>query len=378
MDGHPIAVLALVIAVMKAETHSHMWRSCKSTTVAAAALVSVVTAVVTALSVVSIQAQSGQRPSRPDASDQGATVFSAGTELVALNVTVSYENNAGATDLTKERFKVYEDDVEQPVALFSDEAAPASWGIVLDRSASMNEMMGDVYKAALHTIDQGTDEDETFIATFDDRVEVVSDFTADKHRLENAILGLRARGGTALWDAARLGLEHVARGRHRKKVLVVITDGEDNSSATPFRALVEAAERAEVLIYPVAMGGPMEAMKSGSMAIGRLERLLGLSPNRSSDGAPARRELEKLAEVTGGRAHFPTDIRECEDTMRAIAREVNEQYGLGYYPTNTRRDGKWRRIRVEVTPEGRATTPTARTRTGYYGPTGVRQSEDVR
>lgn len=213
-------------------------------------------------------------------------------------------------------------------------------------------MIDDVYQAALHAVDGGTDEDETFIVTFSDRVDLVSDFVSDKHRLETAILGLRAGGGTALWDAVVFGLNHIRGGQHRKRVLMVITDGEDNQSEVAFRDLVERAERAEVLIYPVGM--------MGSMA--KLPRWIGGS------GDPARRELEKLAEVAGARAHFPADIRECLETMRAIAREVSHQYSIGYYPTNTRRDGKWRKIRVEVLPAGRSKA-TPRARPGYYAPT---------
>lgn len=290
----------------------------------------------------------------PQQSDnrQREPVFRSATELVALNVTVNDEKGGALVGLHERDFKVYEDGVEQPISFFNAEQAPASWGLVLDRSGSMRDMIDDVYRAALHAIDDGTDEDETFIVTFSDRVDLVSDFVNDKHRLETAILGLRADGGTALWDAVVFGLNHIRRGQHRKRVLMVITDGEDNRSEVAFRDLIERAERAEVLIYPVGMMGSMT----------KLPRWIG------GGGDPARRELEKLAEVAGARAHFPVDIHECLETMRAIAREVSHQYSIGYYPTNTRRDGKWRKIRVDVVPAGRSKA-TARARPGYYAPT---------
>src|SRR3989442_372971 len=121
----------------------------------------------------------------------------------------------------------------------------------------MQDMIDDVYQAALHAIDDGTDNDETFIATFNDHVDLVSDFVSDKHRLENAVLGLRAGGETALWDAIAFTLNHIRSGQHRKRVVMVITDGEDNRSELAFRDLVDRAERAEVLIYTVGMMGPM-------------------------------------------------------------------------------------------------------------------------
>lgn len=289
----------------------------------------------------------------PQQSDnrQREPVFRSATELVALNVTVNDEKGGAIVGLREHDFKVYEDGVEQPIGLFNAEQAPASWGLLLDRSGSMRDMMDDVYQAALHAIDDGTDDDETFIAAFSERVDLVSDFQIDKHRLENALLGLRPGGGTALWDAVVFGLNHIRDGQHKKRVVMVITDGEDNQSEVAFRDLVERAERAEVLIYPVGM--------MGSMA--KVPRWLG------GGADPMRRELEKLAEVTGGRAHFPADIRECRETMQAIAREVSHQYSIGYYPTNTRRDGKWRKIRVDVAPTGRSKA-TARARPGYYAP----------
>lgn len=280
-----------------------------------------------------------------------AQVFRAETDLVALNVTVTDREGGAITGLRKEDFNVYEDGTEQTISLFANEQAPISWGLVLDRSGSMSDMMEDVYEAALHQIEEGTDEDEMFIVTFNDQVDVVSDFVTDTHRLENALLGLRAEGATALWDAVGFALQHIRTGRHRKKALVVVTDGEDNRSELPFRALIEGAERAETLVYPVGMMAPM----------GRWDRWIG----RIGGGPPVRRELEKLAEVTGARAHFPTDIPACRQAMREIARELRHQYAIGYYPTNSKRDGKWRKIRVAVMA---ASSAVARTRTGYYAP----------
>lgn len=273
------------------------------------------------------------------------------TELVSLSVTVTDQKGKAVLGLKREDFKVYENGIEQPLNFFSTEEMPVCWGLVLDRSGSMMDMIGDVYRAAVHVVDEGTEEDETFIVTFNKKVELVADFIADKHRLENSILGLRAGGETALWDAIGFTLDHLKQAKHRKRVLVVITDGEDNSSRTSFRNLVERVEEAGVLIYTVGM------FESAGM------RGFGMR-----GGGSPRLELAKLAEITGASAHFPTNVEECQETMRTIASEVGHQYSLGYYPSDAKNDGKWRKLQVAVNQSEGKTRYVARTRAGYYAP----------
>jgi len=274
------------------------------------------------------------------------------TNLVVLRIAVNDQQGRAAMSLKQNAFKVYEDGVEQQVALFSSEESPVSWGLVLDRSGSMMGMISDVYGAALHVIDEGTSRDETFIVTFNKRPELISDFTSDRHRLENSILGLRADGETALFDAVAFALDRLKQAKYRKRVLVVVTDGEDNASKLKFRALIERAEEEETLIYTVGMFGEM-----GSSS-GLLARLMG-----DRDG---RGELKKLAEVTGGSSHFPNNADQCRSVMKEIAREVSQQYNLGYYPLNKERDGKWRSIKVTIGQTGGSAKLVARTRSGYY------------
>ena len=270
------------------------------------------------------------------------------TDLVLLRVTVSDRQGRTVPGLKQGDFKAFEDGVEQPVSFFSAEESPVSWGLVLDRSGSMAEMMREVYSAALHVIEEGTEHDEMFIVTFNGRPEVESEFTSDRHRLENSTLGLRAGGETALYDAVAFALDKIKGGRHRKKVLVVVTDGEDNASRLKFRRLVERAEEEDVLIYTVGM------FESSGMT-----RLMG-------GRGDSRGELEKLSAVTGASAHFPEGVEECREVMREIAREVSRQYSLGYYPANKARDGKWRGVRVVAGGADRRVKYGARTRTGYY------------
>ena len=271
------------------------------------------------------------------------------TNLVVLRIAVNDKQGRAIQNLKQGAFKVYEDGVEQEVSFFSSEESPVSWGLVLDRSGSMMGMMSDVYEAALHVIDEGTSRDETFIVTFNKRFELISDFTSDRHRLENSVLGLTADGETALFDAVDFALDRLKHAKYRKKVLVVITDGEDNASRLKFREMIERAEEEEAVIYTVGMFGSMEGLTS----------LMGGDRDASA-------ELKKLAQVTGASAHFPSDVEQCRDVMKEIAREVSQQYSLGYYPLNKERDGKWRNIKVVVGPTSGSAKLVARTRGGYY------------
>lgn len=271
------------------------------------------------------------------------------TNLVVLRVAVNDQQGRAAMSLKQDSFKVYEDGIEQQVGFFSSEESPVSWGLILDRSGSMMGMMSDVYDAALHVIDEGTSRDETFIVTFNKRFELISDFTSDRHRLENSILGLRADGETALFDAVDFALDRLKHAKFRKKVLVVITDGEDNASRLKFRELIERAEEEEAVIYTVGMFEPVMSVLSS------------IRGDRD-----ARAELKKLAAVTGASAHFPSNVDQCRDVMKEIAREVSQQYSLGYYPLKKERDGKWRNIKVVVGQTGGSAKLVGRTRSGYY------------
>ena len=295
------------------------------------------------------------------------------TDLVSFNVTAFDRNGSAVLGLKKEDFKVFENGVEQPLSFFSTDESPVSWGLVLDRSGSMERMIQDVYRAALHVMDEGTEDDEMFVVTFNRRVEMAADFTTDRRTLQNAIAGLRADGNTALYDAVAVGLDRMRQARHQKKVLVVVTDGDDNSSRMGFKALVERAKEAGVLVYAVGMFGSMDAARDpggpdARPAFGRRFGSGGWQHVRFAEFS--RQELEKLAEVSGAVAHFPRSVAECGEAMWAIASDVSRQYSVGYYPSNPARDGKWRKIQVKVrAPDGK-TQYAAHTRAGYYAPQG--------
>lgn len=270
------------------------------------------------------------------------------TDLVLLRASVTDKQGKTVLGLKPENFKIYEDGVSQSVDFFSVEESPVSWGLVLDRSGSMMEMMRGVYQASLHVISEGTSRDEMFIVTFNDKAEITSRFTDDRHALENSTLGLRAEGTTALYDAVSFALDEMKQGRFRKKVLVVVTDGDDNASRLSFRQLIGRVEEEEVIVYAVGMFESPDKSK------------LGVA------GAARGLDLEKLAEVTGGASHFPTDVEGCRRVMKEIALEVSQQYSLGYYPGNKDYDGKWRKISIRVGTAKSQNEYIGRTRTGYY------------
>lgn len=284
-------------------------------------------------------------PSPAPAQDHQEPTFRTSTNLVLLDVSVTDRKGRPVRNLDKGSFRVYEDGVEQPLTFFTYEQRPVSWGLVLDRSGSMIGMMDEVYNAALHSVEAGTPEDETFILAFDDRIELVRPFTTDHPSLVEAIKGISAGGTTALYDAVREGLQELKKGRHQKKVLIVITDGEDNASRIRFEDLLEKAKRAEAQVYTIGMFSDM-----------------GLDFLNTSDSW-IKRQLQSLAEETGGLAYFPKNVRQCDRACKDIAEEVSRQYTLGYYPKVKDWNGEWRNIEVKVRA---APTYSVRTRKGYY------------
>jgi Ca-activated chloride channel family protein len=287
-----------------------------------------------------------------------APVFRTETNLVSLDVTVTGKRGETIKGLQKSDFAVYENGTKQDVVFFTDENRPVSWGLVVDRSGSMLGMMEEVYNAVLHSVRAGTREDDFFVMKFNHDVEIIQEFTSDRDQLLAASKKLWAMGSTALYDAVALAVDHVKEGQHQKKVLVIVTDGEDNASHIPFEKLLAMVKRSEALIYTVGF------FESDLAILKLMER-------------ESRKELQLLAEQTGGMAYFPKNMEECDQVCRDIAARVSQQYSLGYYPKNTTWDGEWREIKVELS---RADKSVVRARKGYLAvrPGEPRDSASVR
>jgi Ca-activated chloride channel family protein len=272
--------------------------------------------------------------------------------VVNLNVAVLNKNSQPHPGLTADNFRIYDNGVEQAIHHFSHEDLPYSMGLVLDRNGSMTGMIREVYNAAFHTVRASKAGDEFFIELFNDRLEMRQELTTDQVQLQRKLEGVVASGSTALYDAILSGLDHVKKSRNDKKSLLVVTDGADNSSKHSFQEVLERARAEGVLIYVVGMFD---------------ELMLATELTREDQ---LRALLSQIAEVTGGRAYFPRTVKQCEQACIAIAKDLREQYSLGYYPRPKVLDGSWRAVQVQLSlPEEMYQEGlTARTRAGYYAP----------
>jgi VWFA-related protein len=267
-------------------------------------------------------------------------------DLTEVHVNVTDEKDHPIGNLTKDNFKVFEDRTEQKISVFKHEDLPLSLGLVIDNSRSMEPRKQRMDAAALSFVRKSNPDDETFIVHFDDNARLDRDFTDSIPLLEETLASVKPFGQTAIYDALLLALEHMESAKHTKRAILLFTDGIDNSSKHSLREALEVSKRSRVAVYPVGL----------------------LS---ASGGQKAEDDLIKIAEASGGRAYFPSTVDEARADMERVARDLREQYTLGYFPTNPSHSGGWRSVRIEVVPPPgmpRTTILTANYRHGYYGP----------
>jgi VWFA-related protein len=266
-------------------------------------------------------------------------------DLTELHVTVTDGGDRPIGNLARENFRVFEDLIEQKISIFKHEDVPVSLGLLIDNSRSIEPRKKRLDTAAVAFVQRGNPEDEIFIVHFDDRARLTLDFTDNVQDLERALVKVRPFGQTAIYDALILATQHMAKAKHAKKAILLITDGLDNSSHHTITDAIEAAKRSGVAIYTVGLLSALEGQK-------------------------AEDTLTHLAETSGGRAFFPEDVEQARTSMERVARDLREQYLLGYFSSNPR-NGAWRSIRLEIT-RPLASPPTPRLvpsyRRGYYGP----------
>ena len=268
-------------------------------------------------------------------------------DLVLINATVTDPQNRYVTGLDGEHFEIFEDRVEQEIQYFSAEDVPLSLGIVFDVSGSMKDKLSIARDAAVAFLKTGSPEDEYFLAEFSAKPSIAQDFTTDISRLQNNLIFTEAKGMTALYDAVYLALEKVDEGSNPKKALLMITDGEDNRSRYTFGNVREFVKESDVQIYSIGIVNNWNSQ----LAMGRTGRAL----------------IEELSEVTGGRSFFPNSVYELEDITTKIAVELKNQYVIGYFSTNEGKDGKWRKVKVDVNPPRGLPRLSVRAKQGYYG-----------
>ena len=282
-------------------------------------------------------------------------VFRSATDLVNMTVTVYDKNGGPIAGLGRDAFTVLEDGKPQQIAFFTTEERPISVAIVLDTSGSMVDKIDDVRDAVLHFIGSLKPEDEVFLLRFSTDVEVLSEPGDSRDRLRRAIDRLRPSGGTALFDAVVEGIDELQRARHDKKALLLVTDGNDNSSRIRQRDALDHVVKSEVLLYGLGIGHG-EGGSFGHDLLGQSDRVdIGI--------------LERLADPTGGRSYLLEDahrkgVDRIDQTVRQIGDELRQQYSLGYYPTNAAKDGTFSRIQVKMSNS----SYRVHARSGYFAP----------
>ena len=280
-------------------------------------------------------------PAAPTPQDD-VPLYRSDARLVLLHASVVDKNGRLVTNIPQSAFKVFEDGVEQQLKLFRREDVPVSMGIIVDNSGSMTSKRTRVAAAALELVKQSNPDDEVFIVNFNDDAHFDQPLTNDVRKLQAALARMEARGGTAMRDALSKSIEYVKRnGKKDKKVLVVVTDGNDNSSDISLEQLLRQAQNSDVLIYSIGLLNEEEAREAKS----------------------AKRALKALAEASGGLDYYPKSVSDVEEITPRVAHEIRNQYILGYTSSNQAFDGTFRQVKVTVNGFGR---PTVRTRNGYY------------
>lgn len=277
------------------------------------------------------------------ASDEQVTV---NADLVILNVTLTDTYGRYVTGINKDAFTVLDDKEPQKISFFTDEDVPVSLGVIFDVSGSMSgDKLTKAREALRHFIDTSHDSDEYFLIGFNSRAQLLMDKTRNSDALLDKLTFVQTKGQTALYDACYLGVERVAHGSHPKRAILVISDGQDNSSRYTFSELRKMLKESDVLIY----------------AIGILDKG---SPSELDVGGQAM--LDELASVSGGKAFFPSSGAEMNEIFERIAIELRHQYSIGYKPTNFTNNGRWHRLKVKVTPPRGLPHLFVRSKEGYF------------
>jgi Ca-activated chloride channel homolog len=272
------------------------------------------------------------------------------TDLVVLHATVTDDHGQFVNGLKESNFRVFEDKVEQKVSAFANEDVPVTMGLVIDNSGSMREKRAQVNAAALTFVRTSNPQDEVFVVNFNDEyyLDLNEDFTNDQRELNEALARIDARGSTALFDAIIGSLDHLKKGHKDKRVLLVITDGDDDASRKTLAYTVQVAQQSDAQIFAIGVFSDQDRKSDKKMI-------------RNS-----KKELTQLASVTGGEAYFPDNLEQVTAVCQQVAHDIRNQYTLGYYPSNTAKDGTFRQVQVQLIPPKERSKMTVRTRTGYY------------
>lgn len=279
--------------------------------------------------------------------------FRSDTRLVVLHASVVDKKGKLLTNLNQNAFKVFENGQPQEVKVFRREDVPVSLGIIIDDSGSMSTKRARVEAAAVNMVRESNPQDEVFIVNFNDDAYLDVPFTNDIHKMEQGLARIDSRGGTAMRDAISMSLDYMKHeARKDKKVLMVITDGNDNASNSSLEKVVGRSNQSDVLVYAIGL----------------------FTEEEKREASKARRALNELTGATGGLAFYPKEVSDVQSLATQIARDIRSQYTIAYRPNIQQLDGSYRQIKVTVDAPGR---PVVRTRTGYYATPDVESTKSA-
>ncbi len=283
---------------------------------------------------------------------QPPLTFGAGIDVINLTVTVTDAQGRLVPGLDRDAFSVFEDGVKQDLALFNKDRLPLSVVLLMDASASMEDKVTPARAAAKRFVSTLVAEDRARVVAFNNRIDVLQDFTNDKMKLNEGIDRLLPSGATALHNAFYISIKDLQKEKQqgagaRRQAIILLSDGENTASIVTDEQVIDLARKAEISIYSIRLTSDFEGDK-GRAAFSQATHLLSV-----------------LARETGGQAFFPAQIQELDSVYDRIAEEMRTQYSLGYVPTNLRRDGRYRRIVVRVPARDNV---VLRYKLGYFGP----------
>lgn len=268
-------------------------------------------------------------------------------DLVLVPVTVTDPMNRLVTGLDPEDFQIFEKNVQQKIRSFACEDAPVSIGIVFDLSGSMSSKLNRARESILQFIKTANPQDEFFVVGFNDRPELIEDFTNSVEDIEARLATVRSGHRTALLDAIYFGMIKMKEARHERKALLIVSDGGDNNSRYTVGEVRAQVRESDIEIYSIGIFDPYAATPEERMG-----------PQMLSD----------MSEQTGGRLFPVDDLAEMGDIAEKISNELRNQYIIGYRPMDLTRDGKWRKVKVKVNPPAGLPPLTVHARAGYYAP----------
>jgi len=271
------------------------------------------------------------------------------SDLVLIPVTVTDRHGKAVSGLQKEHFSLFEDDAQQNITYFAAEDAPASIGIVFDGSESMGPKMRNAREAVNAFLASVNPDSEFFLVRFSSRARILVPMTRSPEEIRNAVENLEVSGATALLDGVHLAMTEMARARYPRKVIIIISDGEDNSSHWTVSDLKAAVREQDILIYAIAISSPSPSYASPLQQMG--EAL-----------------LKQIASQTGGCMFRVNRLQQLPEVTDKIGGWLRNQYMLGYVPNRSAPDGVYRRVQLKIARPHGFPRLHAVWREGYYAP----------